>query len=286
MQVRRSPLAGSWYPADAAELRNLVDRLLTESTPPPIDPACPALVVPHAGYRYSGAVAAAAYRLLTERRTSRVVVLAPCHRMSFHGLVVPSAAGFETPLGIVWVDEVVESLASSPLVRIDSAPFEGEHSFEIQLPFLQRAAPDAKVVPILFGSLGAQDDVAVGSLLSRFIGDESLFLISSDFTHYGARFDYEPFPATSGWEVRARLEELDMAAIAPILAGDVTAFRSFLARTGDTVCGRVPLAAYLATLGCAGRGRLLAYRTSLDETGDYEHCVSYASIALTQAAST
>lgn len=286
MNVRRSPLAGSWYPADATKLQDLVDRLLAESVPHPADPRYTALVVPHAGYRYSGSVAAAAYRLVAERRTSRVVVLAPCHRMSFQGLAVAGVAGFETPLGIVWVDEVVASLASSPLVRIDSGPFEGEHSFEIQLPFLQRAAPVAKVVPILCGSVGPRDDSAIGSLLSRLVGDDTLFLISSDFTHYGARFDYEPFPATSAPEVKARLEELDMAAIEPILSGDVEAFRSFLTRTGDTVCGRLPLAAFLATLGRRARGRLLAYRTSLDETGDYEHCVSYASIALGEAVST
>jgi hypothetical protein len=104
--------------------------------------------------------------------------------------------------------------------------------------------------------------------------------MSSDFTHYGRRFDYEPFPATSADEVRARLEQLDSAAIEPILSGDAEAFRSFLARTGDTVCGRVPLAAFLATLGRGARGCLLAYGTSLDVTGDFEHSVSYASIGL------
>jgi AmmeMemoRadiSam system protein B len=201
--------------------------------------------------------------------------------MSFQGLAVPSVAGFQTPLGTVWVDEVVQTIAPSDLVRVSSSPFEAEHSFEIQLPFLQRTAPDAKVVPILFGSPGPQHDSAVGPLLSRLASEDNLFLISSDFTHYGRRFDYEPFPATSAEKVSVRLKALDTAAIEPILSGDAEAFRSFLVRTGDTVCGRVPLAAFLATLGRGARGRLLAYRTSLDVTGDYEHCVSYASIGLT-----
>jgi hypothetical protein len=279
MEVRRSPLAGSWYPADAGTLRNLVDRLLA-STPQGIEASYGAFVVPHAAYQYSGSVAAAAYRRVAELRPRRVVVLAPCHRMSFHGLAVPSVGGFQTPLGTVWVDEAVPALASSDLVRISSSPFEDEHSFEIQLPFLQRTAPDAKVVPILFGSLRPQEDVAVEALLSRLATHDSVFLVSSDFTHYGRRFDYEPFPATSADEVRARLEQLDSAAIEPILSGDAEAFRSFLARTGDTVCGRVPLAAFLATLGRGARGCLLAYGTSLDVTGDFEHSVSYASIGL------
>ena len=285
MDVRRSPLAGSWYPADAPTLRNLVDRLLEESAPQGMEGTCTAFVVPHAGYQYSGSVAAAAYRLAAERRPRRVVVLAPCHRMSFRGLAIPDATGFRTPLGVVWVDDVAPSLASSDLVRMSSSPFEGEHSFEIQLPFMQRAVPDATVVPILFGSLGPQDDSTVEPLLSRLAGEDTLFLISSDFTHYGRRFDYEPFPATCAEDVRARLEELDTAAIQPILSGDAEAFRALLARTGDTVCGRVPIAAFLATLGCGAHGRLLAYRTSLDVTGDFEHSVSYASIALEAAAS-
>lgn len=286
MNVRRSPLAGSWYPADAGTLRNLVERLLGESQAQDAEPAPIAFVVPHAGYQYSGSVAAAAYRLVALLRPRRVVVLAPSHRMSFRGLAIPDATGFETPLGIVRVDEAAPSLASSDLVRVTSSPFEGEHSFEIQLPFLQCTAPDATAVPLLFGALGSTDDPAVESLLSRLASDDTLFLISSDFTHYGWRFDYEPFPATSAEDVRARLEELDTAAIAPILSGDAEAFRSFLGRTGATVCGRIPLAAFLATLGCGGHGRLLAYRTSLDVTGDFEHSVSYASLALHAAATT
>lgn len=280
--VRRSSLAGSWYPADPVELRSLVDRLLTEA-PEQMEPAATAFIVPHAGYRYSGSVAAAAYRLVQERRPRRVVVLAPCHRVSFHGLAVPDLAGFETPLGIVRVDEVTMRLAAAEIVGLSTSPFEGEHSFEIQLPFLQRTAPDARVVPILFGSLRRRDDAKVGPVLSQLADRETLFLISSDLTHYGWRFGYEPFPATSAEQVSARLGELDTAAIETILSGDAEAFRSFLDRTGDTICGRVPVAAFLATLGHGAHGRLLEYRTSLDVTGDYEHSVSYASIALTPA---
>lgn len=285
MNVRRSPLAGSWYPAEAATLRGLVERLLRESRPPDIEPAPIAFVVPHAGYQYSGPVAAVAYRMVEELQPRRVTVLAPCHRMSFHGVAIPNAAGFETPLGIVWLDEAVASLASLELVRASSSPFEEEHSFEIQLPFLQCAAPNATVVPILFGRIGPEHDGAVESLLSRLADENTLFLISSDFTHYGWRFDYEPFPATSAETVSARLEDLDTAAIESVLSGDAEAFRSFLLRTGDTICGRIPLAAFLATLGRGGGGRLLAYRTSLDVTGDFEHSVSYAALALHAAGS-
>jgi len=285
MNVRESPLAGSWYPADATTLRDMIDRLVADSPAHPFDPSCNAFVVPHAGYPYSGAVAAAAYRLVEERSPRRVVVLAPCHRMSFRGLAVPQAAGFRTPLGTVWLDEAVPDLASSTLVRVDSSPYEAEHSFEIQLPFLQRTAPEAKVVPILFGAIEPRDDPAVEAILSPLAGERTIFLISTDFTHYGWRFGYEPFPATGADEVRARLEELDSAAFAPVLSGDAEEFRSFLDRTGDTVCGRVPLGAYLATLGRGAHGRLLAYQTSLDVTGDFEHCVSYAAIALGHTAS-
>jgi len=278
MKVKHSTLGGTWYPADPGELRDAIDRWLDEA---PQAAAAAAVVAPHAGYQYSGAVAAAAYRRLRGAVCQRVVILAPSHRVSFHGVAVLEAEAFSTPLGRVEVDRVVASLADGRLVRADPRPFEGEHSLEIQLPFLQRVLPGASVVPLLFGHMAPADHDALGNTLERLAQGESgtIFAVSSDFTHYGWRFGYEPFPADGPDSVRARLRELDMGAIRPILEGNADAFTHYIERTGATVCGRVPLTAFLTWAGARQQGELVGYRTSLDLTGDYEHVVSYAAIA-------
>jgi hypothetical protein len=276
MKLKRSTLAGTWYPGGATELAGLVDRLLAAGDAKPLGELL-ALIVPHAGYQYSGAVAASAYRQLRERPCGRIAILAPSHRRAFRGVAVLEADAFETPLGRVAIDPVPE--LRSALLRGDSTPFEGEHSLEIQLPFLQRAVPGATVVPLLFGGLRPEDHEPVGEALGRLRDGGTLFLVSSDFTHYGRSFDYLPFPPAGAEAVRRRLRELDMAAIRAVLGGEAAAFRRHLEETGDTVCGRVPITAFLEWAGPAHPGELLDYRTSLDVTGDYEHTVSYAAIA-------
>jgi AmmeMemoRadiSam system protein B len=282
VRTKRSTLAGTWYPADRRELGDLVDRLLAESRPEPVDPLL-GLVVPHAAYEYSGTVAAAGYRQLASRPCERAVILAPCHRGLRRGMAIPDWSAFATPLGLVSIDPITSSLSRWPVVRVEPAAFEGEHSLEIQLPFLQRVCPGARVVPLLFGDLGPQEYVATAEVLASLDGDGTVFLVSSDFTHYGWRFGYQPFPADDPERVRARLRALDMGAIEPLLKGSATGFRDHLRRTGDTICGRVPIAAFLSWSNGNAAGRLLAYRTSLDSTGDYEHCVSYAAIAFSRS---
>lgn len=278
MPVRRSTLAGTWYPGPAEQLRRMVDGFV-DGEPSPGGGAILALIVPHAGYAYSGAVAGAAYRLLRASPPARVVILAPSHRMAYRGAAVLEVEAFETPLGSVRVDGVVATLPRRGLIRADPRPFEGEHSLEIQLPLLQYVAPDARVVPLLCGDMTGGDFAALATVLDGLADDRTVVVVSSDFTHYGWRFGYEPFPASSADQVRAQLRELDMGAIAPVVAGDASTFGRYVERTGDTVCGRIPIMACLTWLAGRGRGELLDYRTSLDVTGDYEHCVSYAAIA-------
>jgi len=278
MRVKRSTLAGSWYPKDATALRANVDELLARAPAATPHPSI-AVLVPHAGYQYSGSVAAHAYRQLSGAQVARVVILAPSHRGAYRGIAVPGFDGFETPLGLVRVDPEAADLVDHPLVLSDEAPFHGEHSLEIQLPFVQRVLPDARVVPLIAGSLSDDDYDAVAALLDRLADGSTVFVVSSDLTHYGWRFDYVPFRPSGPEEARRMLRELDMGAIDPILRCDPEGFEQYLERTGDTVCGRVPVRAFLTWARLSVGGTLLDYRTSLDVTGDYEHCVSYAAIA-------
>lgn len=275
-RIKRSSLAGTWYPAGEDRLRSQVDAFLSEGKPGAL-PGVLGLIVPHAGYVYSGAVAGLGYQQLRDEPCERVVILAPSHRIAFRGVAVLEADAFETPLGVVPIDSVPD--VRSALLRADPAPFEGEHSLEIQLPFLQRVRPGAAVVPFLFGDLEPGDYAAVAGVLGRLADSRTKFVVSSDFTHYGWSFGYVPFPPENAEEVRRRLRDLDMGAIRAVLDADADAFRNYVEVTGDTICGRIPIGAFLEWIGPEHPGALLGYRTSLDVTGDYDHTVSYAAIA-------
>lgn len=278
-RVKQSSLAGTWYAGDEAGLRRQVDGFLKAPSGPPLG-SLAGLVVPHAGYAYSGRVAGAAYATLAGGSYRRAIILAPSHFAAFRGATLLDIDVFETPLGRIAVDaEAMSRLQRQPLFRDDPEPYRDEHSLEIQLPFLQRVLPEVRVLPALLGSLADEDYAVLARGLRTVLDERTLFIVSSDFVHYGWRFGYLPFPADGPEHVRAGLRDLDMGAINYVCAGDGTGFRDFVARTGATICGRVAISAFLTVHSAMGRGRLLMYSTSLDVTGDYEHSVSYASIA-------
>ena len=151
--IRESVIAGSWYPGDPEVLRGQVLQFLAEATPPPIEGELVALISPHAGYMYSGQVAAYAYKLLKGKRYDVVVIVAPSHRAYFRGASVYPRGGYRTPLGIVPVAErLTERLREAcPLVDYVPQAHAQEHSLEIQLPFLQVVLGDFELVPLVMG---------------------------------------------------------------------------------------------------------------------------------------
>jgi hypothetical protein len=281
-RARPSALAGSWYPADAATLADTVDTLLAER-PPSERPAgtVRALIVPHAGYRYSGATAAAAFALVNGAHYHRVVVLAPAHQAAFDGLSVANVDAYQTPLGPVPLDrEGIARLRASPLVRAVPDAHEREHAIEIELPFLQRTlSPGWGLVPILVGRLGAEDYATAAELIRPLLDERSLLVVSSDFTHYGPRFGYLPFPADQ--DLAERIQALDDGALERIVAGDAAGLLRYQAETGITICGYRPLALLLQLLPPEARVHRIAYATSAQLTGDRHHSVSYAALAVT-----
>lgn len=277
-QIQPSNLAGSWYPADARELRIEVERCLGEERV--LDRTLRAILVPHAGYRYSGPTAGAAFAKLGRGCWRRAVVVAPSHYRAFVGAAVFPGDGFETPLGIVRVDrDAANKLAEASLFAADVTPYAREHALEIELPFLQIVDPALAVVPVLVGSHDVSDELAIlGRGLAMLDDEETLFIISSDLTHYGESFGYLPFPPDGAGVVSAALRRLDFGAIDPIRRGDTAGFAEYVRATGITICGRGPIEAFLSF----ARGRLdadlAAYQTSLDVTGDFAHSVSYAAL--------
>lgn len=281
--VRPSALAGTWYPADPQELAEAVDGLLAEAVPG----ASPegrirALVVPHAGYAYSGRIAAAAFALVRGGQYRRVLLLAPSHHGDFRGLSVADVDAYVTPLGRVSMDEEsVARLRRSSLVTADPGAHQEEHAIEIELPFLQRALGAGwGLVPILVGALEPQEYPEIAELLRPLVDEGTLVVVSSDFTHYGARFGYLPFPPDA--RAPERIRALDEGAIALVLARDGPGLLDYRARTGITVCGIRPLALLLHLLPADARVERIAYGTSGDLTGDWRSSVSYVALAVTE----
>ena len=284
-RIKRSTLAGTWYAAGELRLREQVDDLLRAAQPARASGPLVGLVVPHAGYVYSGRAAATGYACLASTPYRRAVILAPSHFANFRGAALLDVDGFETPLGTIAVDgDALAALMTRPLFRADAAPYRAEHSLEIQLPFLQRVVRGVRVVPVLLGRLTEGDYATIADALRLLGAPDTVFVVSSDFVHYGWRFDYVPFPPAGAEQVRAGLRALDMGAIEQVCAGDAAGFRGYVADTSATICGRVPIGVFLTLHARRTLGQLLTYYTSLDVTQDYEHCVSYASVAFPRAA--
>jgi AmmeMemoRadiSam system protein B len=280
-RVKSSNLSGRWYAGDAAALQAQVDDLLAAAGRVERPAAFLGVIAPHAAYPYSGRAAATAYACMAGAPQERAVILAPSHYSWFQGLAWIDVDAFATPLGKVPVDrDSVAALLHQPLCAARPQAFEREHALEIQLPFLQSVLPQVRIVPLLVGEVTAADEQALAAALRPLLDAHTLLVVSSDFVHYGEHFDYLPFPSAGAEAVRAGLRQLDLGAIELVCRGDASGFRRYVEETGATICGRNPIALGLSAPPCGVVGELLQYYTSLDVTGDFEHSVSYAAIAL------
>ncbi len=279
-QVRPPAVAGTWYPGDAKELETYLDGLLAGEAKDLQGPVR-ALISPHAGYRYSGAAAADGYRQVRGGTYSRVLVLGPAHRGRFHGLSIAAVDHYETPLGRMSLDlEAVNALRKSTLVSADPRAHRHEHGIEMQLPLLQRALqPGWRLVPVLVGDMHDGDYARAADLLRPLLGSDTLVVASSDFTHYGPRYDYAPFPHDA--DTPARIKALDRGALERILARDAVGLLDYQAETGITICGYRPIVLLLHLLGEDTQGHLLTQTSSGELTGDYRNSVSYLGILFT-----
>ena len=285
-KVRPPALAGSWYPGPRALATVKAWEMMREVRDAPVPAGrTRVLVVPHAGWRYSGPVAGAAFRNLRPGEFTRVVVVAPSHHGGFEGYDIGDYDAWKTPLGKIPVcRDAVTSLRDGKLVRAVPGVDQREHSIEIELPFLQEKLGSFCLVPVLTGRVDAKAQREMARRLAKLDDGKTLFVFSSDFTHYGPRYGYTPY-GRSAPEVRERIRELDERAVALILAGDAPGFRRFLGETHDTICGRMGLATMLELLPLL-HGELhpvrLATWASIDIPGfEDENSVTYVAIAWT-----
>ena len=257
--VREPAVAGKFYPDDATELEHMLERFLGE-TPAAQGPPPKALIVPHAGYVYSGPVAASAYARLRPLRTTvrRVVLIGPSHRVSFPGIATSGAGHFRTPLGDIAVDqEPAQEIERLAQVRRLDAAHQHEHSLEVHLPFLQTLLSDFSLVPLVTGVATAAQVAEVLELLWG--GPETLIVVSSDLSHF---HDYhtarEKDSRTSRAIERLRWEDLDYEdacgriAVAGLLEAarrrSMTVTTVDLRSSGDTAGGRDSVVGYGAFL--------------------------------------
>lgn len=255
--VRTPAVAGLFYPGRAGELAATVERLLADAAPhAEAGPLPKAIIAPHAGYVYSGPIAASAYVRLKPlaTRIRRVVLLGPCHRVAVRGLAVPGVDAFATPLGDVPLDRTaIDMLGRLPQVQVHDAAHAPEHALEVHLPFLQAVLGEFRLVPIVVGHATPEE---VAEVLDAIWGnDETLIVVSSDLSHY--------LPYASAQAIDARtsraIETLDEAGIGE-----------------DQACGRLPVLGLLQVARRRGlSATTLDLRNSGDTAGDRRRVVGY-----------
>ncbi|MBN2359766.1 MAG: AmmeMemoRadiSam system protein B [Deltaproteobacteria bacterium] len=270
--------AGSWYPGSADELNAMLDGFMAKAQPQAPAGRVVALVSPHAGYQWSGPTAAHGYALLKGQAYQRVIVMAPSHSTGFGGFCVLDAEAYRTPLGEIPIDTAATaSLRRAADHRDPPRVWADEHAVEMQLPFLQRVLkPGFRLVAMLVGGNSSDDQLQrLADALAALADSQTLVVVSSDFTHYGANFGYLPFTDNVAKRLRS---DLAVPATDAIVRLDLAAFEAHLKKTDDTICGREPIKVLLRMKPNA-TAKLLALQTSGDQTGDYRSSVSYAAIA-------
>jgi len=269
--VRPSVLAGSWYPGSQDALAKSIAGYLSRVKPIHIDGKLKAVIVPHAGHRYSGQVAAHAYRLLEGSQFKRVILVGPSHRVGFEGVSVNLQSGYKTPLGVVPIDQEMAKkiLDSGPHIRWLRRAHAQEHCLEIQLPFLQTVLHNFQIVPILMGQQDYDTCSRLANTLVQVMGSaqDTLILASSDLSHF---YPYD--------QARA----LDLEFIKRVKGFDPEGLAKDLSAGKCEACGGGPV---ITTLLAARKLRadqavVLNYANSGDVTGDHRSVVGYMSAAL------
>jgi MEMO1 family protein len=258
-KVRPAAVAGRFYPADPDALRKLIASLLAE-VPPASGPAPKALIAPHAGYLYSGPIAASAYAQFMPARNliQRIILLGPSHYVSVDGVATSSAEAFATPLGVVPLDlEAVRQVRSLPQAQELDEAHAQEHSLEVQLPFLQTVLERFTLVPLAVGEATPEEIAEVLEILWG--GPETRLVISSDLSHY------------QDFQNARRLDQATAKAIEALKPNGIGEERA---------CGRIPIRGLLATAQRRHlKARTLDLRSSGDTAGPRDQVVGYGAFA-------
>ena len=275
-----STIAGSWYPGTEKAIRALAEKWETVAARDAAtqEEAPNVLILPHAGWAYSGETAWMAVRAVRGAKFRRVVLLAPSHRAWIENrLVAPESDAVSTPLGEIKIDrDWLDRLALVAPVAKNDRIHAAEHSTQIEYPLLQLALGKGfSIVPLIMGEFGTDQMGMCVRALSRLMDQETLLVLSSDFTHYGDDFSYTPYGKGGGEGVRRQVAAVDGEAFSFIAKGDADGFAACVKRTGATICGHVPIELALRAFPVGTKLVRRKYATSSDDGGDYSRFVCY-----------
>ena len=267
--IRPAAVADLFYPGNPVELDYELEKLMDEAESIDLDGEIEALICPHAGYRYSGSVAAVAYKILKNRKYSVIAIISPSHREKFQGISVFNGEAYETPLGLVPVaSEYADALIDRDEAIISSwSGHRDEHALEVQLPFLQKVLQETPIIPIVIGRQDRRTSELLGEALGDLLkGSSSLIVASSDLSHH------HPYDEAV---------KIDRATIQLIESFDETSFSSALGdRTSEACGGGAIVAAMIASkIEGADAVKPLLYKNSGDSSGDHSAVVGYLSAA-------
>lgn len=272
-RIRNAVVAGSFYDSDPENLRREVDFLLNEEKAPKLKGLIRGLVSPHAGYMYSGSVAAAAYRILKGSTYEAVFLVGPSHREYFNGVTIYPGDAYQTPLGQIPVNDEFRTvlLRQSPIIQLSEAGHRSEHCLEVQLPFLQRVLGDFSIVPMIIGNQTKEYCLNLGNAIAVAARKRNVLLIaSSDLSHYhpyddAVSLDRQVIRQVEAFDERELMDQLDDERV--------------------EACGGGPVVAVMhaSKLLGANRSYVLLYSNSGDVTGDKSAVVGYCSAAFLQS---
>ncbi|KAF8898693.1 MEMO1 family [Infundibulicybe gibba] len=278
INIRTASHAGSWYSSNTRKLDTELSGYLEAVTPAgeayPIK-GCKAIIAPHAGYSYSGPAAAWAYKSIDTTGIKRVFILGPSHHFYLNSCALSACKEYDTPLGRLPLDleTVAELKATGAFETLSLSQDEDEHSLEMHLPYVRKIfqGMDIAIVPVMVGAISTASEIAFGTLLAPYLArEDTLCVVSSDFCHWGTRFQYTyyyPGPDAGGVHLSAsagpaptyaihesitRLdkEAIDVLTVPPGGAAEAhTQFAGYLKRTKNTICGRHPIGVLFGALG-------------------------------------
>lgn len=277
-KIRNPAVAGSWYPSGKLDAENAIKGYLDNVKYGEIE-NIKAMIVPHAGWRASGQVAATAFKQLKDDYKT-IILIGPSHTASFKGASITDFTHYKTPLGIIKVSDKAKEMLKEPAFTAHPTAHIKEHSLEIELPFLQTVLTDFEIIPIIIGHMTTKEELKnIAEVVKKYVDDKTMIVISSDFTHYGQNHGYVPFKE----DIPENIKSLDYGAIEKIINIEADSFIDYCEQTGATICGRLPVTILLYMLDKDKiKPHFIYYDTSGRIFNDYTNSVSYVSIIFSQ----
>lgn len=289
---RKASHAGSWYSSSERSLSNSLNSWLEDANVQPTS-SLRAVISPHAGYSFCGSCAAYAYKRIDPSKVKRIFILGPSHHVYLKGCALSATTEYETPLYNLAIDQKIneELKQTQHFQMMSQVTDEDEHSIEMQLPYIAKAMESVKgsftIIPVLVGSLDHNAEKFYGKLFSKYLLDQAnLFVISSDFCHWGRRFNYMHYDSKFG-HIYKSIEALDKQGMQIIESLDPEVFHQYLKKYKNTICGRHPIAVMLNATAEAQRSvgasfdfRFHNYKQSSHCMDDSDSSVSYAAGSL------